>query len=217
MIEDKRIGDRDVKFKRREKLYIADWIGKSDTYATVHDNALVYTKEELCRAKEVYELVKNSGYPSPNEALHLLMDGNIWGLLALTAADLERAFKVYGIHPEYVRGQLTKKKVSRAQVDLGLRSTDKNLRMFADVMHLEGNMFLVTVADPLILTMQCYLENESRMALGMALQEQLALLKSRGLCDKTLDLQVVTLYWESKRAKQQIFYLLIMLEPARIN
>jgi hypothetical protein len=27
---------------------------------------------------------------------------------------------VYGIHPEYVRGQLTKKKVSRAQVDLGL-------------------------------------------------------------------------------------------------
>ena len=101
---------------------------------------------------------------------------------------------MYGIHPEYVRGQLTKKKVSRAQVDLGLRSTDKNLRMFADVMHLEGNMFLVTVADPLILTMQCYLENESRMALGMALQEQLALLKSRGLCDKTLDLQVATLY-----------------------
>jgi len=60
MIEDKRIGDRDVKFKRREKLYIADWIGKSDTYATVHDNALVYTKEELCRAKEVYELVKKT-------------------------------------------------------------------------------------------------------------------------------------------------------------
>jgi hypothetical protein len=71
------MGDSDVKFKRREKLYIADWIGKSDTYATVHENALVYTKEELHRAREVYELVKNSGYPSPNEALHLLTDGNI--------------------------------------------------------------------------------------------------------------------------------------------
>jgi hypothetical protein len=140
----------------------------------------VYTKEELRRAREVYELVKNSGYPSPNEALHLLTDGNIRGLPALTAADLERAFKVYGIHPEYVRGQLTKKKVSMAQVDLGLRSTDKNICMFADVMHLEGNMFLVTVTDPLNLTMQCYVENEGRMALGMALQGRLALLKSRG-------------------------------------
>jgi hypothetical protein len=52
--------------------------------------------------------------------------------------------------------------------------------MYADVMHLEGNMFLVTVAHPLNLTMQCCIENEGRMALGMALQEQLALLKSRG-------------------------------------
>jgi hypothetical protein len=147
------MGDGDVKFKWREKLYVADWIGKSDTYATVHENALVYMKEELRRAREVYELVKNSGYPSPNEVLHLLTDGNIRGLPALTAADLERAFKVYRIHPEYVRGQLTKKKVSRAQVDLGLRSMDKYIRMFADVMHLEGNMFLVTVTDPLNLTM----------------------------------------------------------------
>jgi hypothetical protein len=96
------IGDKDVKFKQREKLYVADWVGKSHTYATVHENALVYTKEELRRAKEVYKPVRNSGYPSPNEALHLLTDGNIRGLPALTAADLERAFKVCGIHPEYV-------------------------------------------------------------------------------------------------------------------
>jgi hypothetical protein len=102
-------GDGDVKFKWREKLYVADWIGKYDTYATVHKNALVYTKEELRRAREVYELVENSGYPSPNEALHLLTDGNIRGLPALIAADLERAFKVYRMHPEYVRGPLTKK------------------------------------------------------------------------------------------------------------
>jgi len=169
-----------VEFKWREKPYVADWVGKSHTYATVHENALVYTKEELRRAKEDYEQVRNSGYPSPNEALHLFTDGNIRGLPALTATDLECAFKVYGIHPEYVRGQLTKKKVSRVQVDLRLRSTDKNQCMYADVMHLEGNMFLVTVADPLNLTMQCFIENEGRMALRMALQGQLALLKSRG-------------------------------------
>jgi hypothetical protein len=64
--------------------------------------------------------VKNSGYPSPNEIPHLLQDGNIRGLPTLGSADLERAYKIYGVHPEYVRGQMTKKKVSRIQVDLGL-------------------------------------------------------------------------------------------------
>jgi hypothetical protein len=164
------MGDKDVKFKWREKLYVADWVEKSHMCPTVNEIALTYTIEKLRRAKEVYELVRNSGYPSPNKVFHLLTYGNIRVLPALTA----------GIHPEYVQGQLTRKKVSRVQVDIGLRSTDKKLRMYANVMHLEGNMFLVTVADPLNLTMQCCIENEDRMALGMALQGQLALLKSRG-------------------------------------
>ena len=88
---------------------------------------------------------------------------------------------VYGIHPEYIWGQLTKKKVSRVQVGHGLRSADKTLRLYTDVMHLEDSMFLVIVVDPLNLTMQSYVENEGRLALGMALQGQLSLLKSYGL------------------------------------
>jgi hypothetical protein len=174
------MADRNVEFKRKEKLYMADWVVDSYACAMVQENALVYTKEELRRAKEVYELIRNSGYPSPNEAMHLLTDGNVRGMPVLTVADLQRAYKVYSLHPEYVRGQLTKNKVSRSQVDLGLRSTDKNLRLYTDVMHLEGNMFLVTVADPLNLILQSYIENEGRMSLGMALQGQLSLLKSRG-------------------------------------
>jgi hypothetical protein len=67
--------------------------------------------------------------------------------------------------------------------------------MFADVMHLEGNLFLVTVADPLNLTMQCYIENDGRMALGMALQEQLALLKSRGLIPRIVYTDPHSTFW----------------------
>jgi len=149
---------RNVEFKRKEKLYVADWVVDSYACMTVQENALVYTKEELRRTKEVYELIRSSGYPSPNEAMHLLTNGNVRGMPALTVVDLQRAYKMYGLHPEYVRGQLTKKKVSRSQVDLGLRSTDKNLRLYVDVMHLEDNMFLVTVVDPLNLTMQSYVK-----------------------------------------------------------
>jgi hypothetical protein len=140
--------DKDIEFKCREKLYIADWVGETYMCNTICENALVYTKEELHRAKEVYELVRNSGYPSPNEAMHLLIDGSIWGMPVLTVSDLEQAYKIYGTHPEYVRGQLTKKKVSRIQVDLGLCNADKNLRLYTDVMHVEGNMRLVMVAVP---------------------------------------------------------------------
>ena len=58
------VQDRNVEFKCREKLYIVDWV--------VVSYVCVYTKEELRKAKEVYELVRNSGYPTPIKAMHLL-------------------------------------------------------------------------------------------------------------------------------------------------
>jgi hypothetical protein len=35
---------------------------------------------------------------------------------------------------------MTNQKVSRAQVDLGLRSTEKRLSMYVDIMHIDGCM-----------------------------------------------------------------------------
>jgi hypothetical protein len=35
----------------------------------------MYTKEEVRRAKQLYEFLKCSGYPSADEAMHLIMDG----------------------------------------------------------------------------------------------------------------------------------------------
>jgi hypothetical protein len=43
--------DRDVKFKRKENLYMADWVVDSYTHATVQENALVYMKEEYVGQK----------------------------------------------------------------------------------------------------------------------------------------------------------------------
>jgi hypothetical protein len=95
-----------VEFVRHKKLYVADW---STTglfiYTTVRENEQVYTREEVRRAKLAYKLVCNSGYPSANEVAHLIHDGNVRGILsALSKADVERAYRIYGVHPEYVRG-----------------------------------------------------------------------------------------------------------------
>jgi hypothetical protein len=53
-----------------------------------------------------------------------------------------------------------------------------NLRIYADVMHVDREKFLVSVADPLNLTLQSIVENESRNALGLGLQSHLATLRS---------------------------------------
>ncbi len=174
------MAERDLVFSRRDKLYVADWYQYGRVEATVMENERLYSKEEVWRAKEAHEFIKNSGYPSAKEATHTLRDGNVQQGPMLTAADLERAYKIYGLHPEYVRGKLTKKVVGRPRVDMSLRQVEKALRVYADVMHVDAKKFFVTVSDPLNLTLQCGIENESCMSLGMALQGQLALLRTRG-------------------------------------
>jgi hypothetical protein len=69
-------GGTTVEFVRRNKLYVADW-SQTGLYmcATVKENEQLYTREEVHRAKGAYELIHNSGYPSPNEVVHLLQDG----------------------------------------------------------------------------------------------------------------------------------------------
>jgi hypothetical protein len=75
---------------------------------------------------------------------------------------------------------MTNQKVNRAQVDLSLRSTDKKLRLYIDVMHIDGCMFMITVTDPLNLTLQTKIMSDNRLELGMALQGHMAVLRSRG-------------------------------------
>jgi hypothetical protein len=72
---------------------------------TAVENGQLNTKTELKNAKEAYEFLKNSGYPSQEEAVHLLQAGNIFGLPDLTREDLQRAYDIHGIPPEYIRGK----------------------------------------------------------------------------------------------------------------
>jgi hypothetical protein len=188
---------RDLILKRRDKLYVADIqeVAESMVQATVRENELVHTKEEVNRAKLAHQFLKNSGYPSIGEAVHLLTDGNVRGAPMLMRADLERAYRIYGLHPEYVRGKLTQKTVGRIQVDPALRSTMKTLKLYADVMHIDTKKFLVSVADPLNLTLQSVIAGESRQELGMALQGQLAVLRSKGFIPMIVYVDPQSAFW----------------------
>ncbi len=167
--------DRDIRFECRGKMYVADWTKSTSAYVTTG----VYTKAEELRAKRAYELLRTSGYPSMVEAIHLVEDGNITDMPTLTREDVRRAYEMYGSPPEFVRGKMTKKKVSRASIDESLILDDKKQVLYSDVMHVNSNKFLITVCEPLQLVMQCRIERKSQSELGFALQGQLNLLRSR--------------------------------------
>jgi hypothetical protein len=144
--------------------------------ATIQENERLYTKEEVSRAKLAYELAV---YPSLGEVVHLITDGNIRNIPKLMPADVERAYKIYGSHLEYLWGQMVKKTIARMPVDFTLRHVDKNLKLCTDVMHLDREMFLILAVDPINLTLQSKIERESKQELGLGLQGQLAILRSR--------------------------------------
>ncbi len=95
---------------------MADTTEVVQVYTTAVENQQLYTKAEIKSAKEAYDFLKNSGYPSQEEAAHLLQDGNIFGLPHLTREDLQRAYDIYGVLPEYVRGKMTARTTGRVPV-----------------------------------------------------------------------------------------------------
>jgi hypothetical protein len=94
--------DRDIVFKRRNKLYVAD------LEQAVVAVTQAYTKAEEARAKAAYKLVRNCGYPSYPEAVHLIQDGNFTHMPMLTALDIKRAYDLFGEHIGSVRGKMTR-------------------------------------------------------------------------------------------------------------
>ncbi|MFN9982580.1 MAG: hypothetical protein ACK53Y_21815, partial [bacterium] len=187
---------RDIEFVRKGKLYVADFsdhyhyqanltkqefIKPDEAYAIqVNVTKQVVTKAEEARAKQAYELIRNSGFVSVQEAIHLLEEGNIANMPQLVAADFHRALELYSPPVEYVRGKTTRKRVSRAVVDDNLILDRKQQVLYVDVMYIDKQRFLVSVSEPLQLTVQCQIERESQEVLGTALQGHFEVLRSRG-------------------------------------
>jgi hypothetical protein len=83
--------DRDLILKRHGKLHVRDFGEEYNALATE-----ACTKAEISRAQEAQELLCMCGYPSYQEAVSLLQDGNIVNLQNLSAADIGHAYDLYG-------------------------------------------------------------------------------------------------------------------------
>jgi len=115
----------DAVFSRQNKLQVSYWcIDEGAANAMVRENEQLYTKEEVHRAKQAHKFLKCSSYPLPDKAMHLITDGNVHGMPLLIKDDLERAYEVYGTHPEYMQGQMIKKKVGHQKIGISLKSDE---------------------------------------------------------------------------------------------
>ena len=185
------MADRDLKFVRRNKLYVADFSDWMDpdyeecnallSLLTVEEKEHMYTRKEIKHALQAKEFIKNAGYPSRNEAIHLIRDGNI-NNVPVGVDDVNRYYDIYGPMVEQVRGKSTTKKVRFIgdETDSGLKEQRKIQKLTSDVMYLMKLPFLVSIASPLELMISSTLASQTMTSLGQALQVQINLLRSRG-------------------------------------
>ena len=150
--------DRDVVFSLEGKLYIASlkpWIKNSVCkkvyFSSVSELEKLYNEKERKMAKKAWQFAKRAIAPSLEEAIRLATFGNITGI-GFTAADLRRAYDIYGRLIEAIKGRMTKKKVARQEIETTSKWTDRPQNMTMDLVFIDHQIFLLTVTNPLQLT-----------------------------------------------------------------
>jgi hypothetical protein len=83
------VDGKEIIFERQNKLYVA----KADEFlmhvmVTVEEKKKEFSSEQVKKAEAAYALLKNSGYPSPNELFGLISDGNVTNMPVLRREDV---------------------------------------------------------------------------------------------------------------------------------
>jgi hypothetical protein len=81
---------------------------------------------------------------------------------------------------------MTARTIGRTPVDPTAVMQEKLQVLYTDVMHIDGKRFLISVVEPLQLTIQSYLLNETATQLGLGIQGHLSVLRSRGFQPTTV-------------------------------
>ena len=82
--------------------------------ATIKPQLKDLTAKELSKAEEAKEFVRKAGYPSEDEAVYYVHDGN-FDSIPIEAKAVRTSYKELGEHPAVSRGKMTKRKVSWGQ------------------------------------------------------------------------------------------------------
>jgi hypothetical protein len=185
--------DRDLVFKRRDGMYVADfsdWIVEDEErmkevytdlcLSTVEERESLYSRKQLRKALEAGEYLRALGYPSMNDAIHIVRDGNVRNI-PYGVEDVRRFIDIYGAQIPALRGKTTKKHPNVSTMeDRAAKHQITRQTMVADVMNVCGEKFLVSISSPLEVLMVKHLQSKSKQCLGTGMQAHINTLRSRG-------------------------------------
>jgi len=185
--------DCDIIFKRREGMYVADfsdWLVEDEErvaeittdlcLATVEERESLYSRKQVRRALDAGECLRALGYPSLQDAVNIVKDGNVRNV-PYGVEDVRRFFDIYGAQVPALRGKTTRRHAKGTTMeDTQAKLQLTNQVLVADVMHVVGQKFLVSVSSPLEVLLVKHVANLSVASLGAGVQSHINTLCSRG-------------------------------------
>jgi hypothetical protein len=134
------------------------------------DKECMYNQKEACKALEVDKFLKALGYHMLNEPVAIVDDVNIMNT-PHTRDDVRSFYDIYSDLVPRVRGRAPKRKAKHGSMVGQLSKIQRtHQEMTADVTHVGGEKFLVSISSPLKLSIILHLKGMSEEELGKALQ-----------------------------------------------
>jgi hypothetical protein len=114
----------------------------------VEDRESLYSRKQVRKTLEAGEYLRALGYPSLKDAVNIVRDGNIRNV-PYGVEDVRRFYDIYGGQVASLRGKTTKRHHRVATMeDRAAKQQITHQIMVADVMHVCGEKFLVSVSSP---------------------------------------------------------------------
>jgi hypothetical protein len=145
---------------------------------TVSGNESMYPKREVAAAKQARELSKLLGYPSPSDLQSMLHKGGL-NNSPVTAVDVQRAQKIYGPEVAALKGKTRLSSPTRVTPVPLPRYVTTEITLLSDLMFVEGDCSLVSVASPLGLLMATHVADKNLPTLRAALDQQIRECRAR--------------------------------------
>ena len=148
--------------------------------STVLENEKLYSKREVEAAKKARTFQKRLGYAPSNGIIDLISAGGIKNA-PVTEHDMRRADSIYGKDASILKGRTTRSKTDGITFEHVPIPLIINQVLHADIMFVEGKPFLITVSEPLCLTMVSELINGRKYdAIQLVLENQINKYTSKG-------------------------------------
>lgn len=161
--------DHRFDFDLTQGLYVHDF-GlhiNSAIGSTVKEREAKYTKREVEAAKSARVLMRTLGHPSNADLIQMIKMGAILNL-PTTVHDVHRAQAIYGSDVASLKGKTKRQAARQAKVEFLPPLPQQDQALYADIMFVNSQLFLIVVAEPLGMVFVRWLRNRTAGVLGEA-------------------------------------------------